>query len=206
MARTSVFARDVKLIVDRNLSVEARQKMIARQARKILAEAKATNAHAFEGREPSYRQAVDGKVGAALESVNPDRGKIVFTFNLTVPVIEKAHQWLVAASPVLTGRYAASHILLVDGVEVDWSNIPPDAEEYTILSPLPYARKIERGQSNKAPDGVYEVTEALINARFGNIVRARFTYRSVDVPAARTPGERKAQNDTRQPAIVIKAR
>jgi hypothetical protein len=42
----------------------------------------------------------------------------------------------------------------------------------------PYARKIEKGLSPAAPDGVYEVVAALAKRRFGNIASIKFSYRA----------------------------
>jgi hypothetical protein len=54
-------------------------------------------------------------------------------------------------SPVLTGRYRASHVLFADGVAVDPEKATDTAaNEWVFISTVPYARKIERGQSSKA--------------------------------------------------------
>jgi len=204
MARIGNFARDVKLVIDRNLSAEARQKLAAREARRILSEAQATNARVL-GEAPQHRQIVDGRVGAPLESVNPDRGKIVFEFSLVGPVLEWIDEQLVLNSPVLTGRYRDSHVLLADGVEVDVDagEKVPKAEVYTFTNVQPYARKIERGLSDQAPDGVFEVVADTARRRFGNIANIRFSYRSLYIPTGRTKDERAAERDSRNPAIVV---
>ena len=87
------------------------------------------------------------------------------------------------------------------------------------LNAQSYARKIERGQSSQAPDGVYEAVAAMAARRFGNVARIRFGFRSVQegalVPNAevsalrRDLGRRgasevvKRERETRQPAIIV---
>jgi hypothetical protein len=65
------------------------------------------------------------------------------------------------------------------------------ASRYEFVSTVPYARKIERGLSPQAPDGVYQVVAVLAQKRFGNVARIRFSYRAL-------PGV-----EGRQPAIII---
>lgn len=205
MARLTNFGRDVQLLVDRTLSPQARQKLAASAARKILADAQQTNQRAL-GVVPPHRTFVDGRANAPLESVNPDKGTIVFEFSLINELLQWIGEQLVLHSPVLTGQYARSHVLLADGVEVDPDGKIPPAETYTFVNVVPYARKIERGLSDQAPDGVYEVVAVLAQQRFGNIARVRFTYRSLVIPTERTRAAREAERDSRAPAIVVTLR
>jgi hypothetical protein len=84
----------------------------------------------------------------------------------------------------------------------------------------PYARKIERGHSKQAPNGVYETVAHLAARRFGNMARIRFGYRSplfgsIKEWAGRTrlqpKGRRRTGSSrqdwlTRQPAIIVTPR
>lgn len=207
MARIGNFTRDVNLLVSRTLSPQARQQIIAKEARRILGEAQAANARVL-GAKQEFTQAVDGRLGAPLEGVNPDHGKIVFEFSLLGPLLEWIGEQLVLHSPVLTGRYRDSHILLADGVEVDVDagEKAPMAETYIFVNTQPYARKIERGLSDQVPDGVFEVVADMARRRFGNIANIKFSYRSLYIPTARTKSERAAERDSRSPAIVIMPR
>ena len=90
-----------------------------------------------------------------------------------------------------------------------------------MVATVPYAWKIERGESKKAPSGVYEVVSVLAGQRFGNIGHVSFGYRSplLDyVPGGRNRAERAAlrnqparlsairmERETRVPAITITA-
>lgn len=222
MARVGNFARDVRLIIDKNLSPQARQKIAADAARNIFSEAQASNARVF-GQSPPSKQIVDGRIGAPLESVNPDRGKIVFEFALVGPVLEWIGEQLVLNSPVLTGRYRDSHVLLADGVEVDVESgeKAPPAAQYAFVSTVPYARKIEHGLSDQAPDGVFEVVADMAKRRFGNIASIKYSLLGVtgggtmieqwaSHHSAKEEGtakqRRQYDRDIRNPAIIVGTR
>lgn len=208
---------DVRLAVSRALSPERRQALIAAHAREGLRESQEINRAAL-GRVPPHETFVDGRKGAALASVDPDHGVIVFRFSLVTELFEWIEAMLILHSPVLKGDYAKSHAFFADGVEADPAK-PPQGDVFVFLSTVPYARKIERGQSSQAPDGVYEGVAAMAARRFGNIARVRFGYRSfMDGALAgsaaiselrRQHGRRgasdiaKAERDNRQPAIIV---
>lgn len=177
MARLGAFSRDLQLMVDGALSPEARKGLIADAAREALQEAQDLNKAAL-GVVPAHEQVVDRVRGAAFETVDPDRGVIFIEFSLGIDVFEYIGRLLVEHSPVLTGEYQASHRLYADGVEVDAFDPARQAEEWVFLSNLPYARKIERGQSDQAPDGVYQSVAVMAAKRFGNVAAIKFTYRA----------------------------
>ncbi|MBS7696267.1 MULTISPECIES: hypothetical protein [unclassified Chelatococcus] len=191
--RTQFVNRDIVGFVKAGLAPEVAAKMRAEIARQALAEAQSQNRSVL-GRVPSHETFVDGRKSTALESVKPT-GSIIFEFDLLQGLFAWIGEQLVLHSPVLTGRYRQSHIFYADGTEVEPGAALPEAGEYAFVNDLPYARKIERGLSDQAPDGVYEAVAALANRRFGNVARIRFTFRTV-------VGSTKDAN-TRQPAIVI---
>lgn len=182
--------RDIALLLQNDLSPEARRATLANYANEQLAEAQAINKRAI-GRVPDHETIVDGARGARVEQVRPD-GVIVFEFELLTDLFAWIGEQLIQASPSLTGEYRRSHAFFAGGVEVDPGEVLPDADEYVFVSTSPYAGKIERGQSDQTPDGVYQVVAALASRRFGNSVRIRFTYRTLD--------------GARYPAIVITTR
>jgi hypothetical protein len=100
---------------------------------------------------------------------------------------------------VLTGRYRASHTLFADGEEVAIGDTVPPASEYVFMSPLPYARKLER------LDGIYELVAAQARARFGNIARIDFSYRTA-IGSAIIGGRIGNRSDQRNPAIIVTVR
>jgi hypothetical protein len=96
-----------------------------------------------------------------------------------------ALQRLEEKSPVLTGRYRASHVVMINGAQIAGDvrtalvNIGP-SDRVQIVNTQPYARKIEgatasrrtgrqkrRASSRQAPAGVYRVVVRELVQRFG---------------------------------------
>lgn len=186
----ALFARDVQAA----FTPAARSRDVATFARGALALAQIANRAAL-GRVPSHRVYVDGRAGAALETVKPNGGTIEFEFDLIDPAIlrwisEKLHEF----SPVRSGRYQRSHILLADGVEIDPAGEIPGAREFLFINSQPYSKAIERGLSPQRPDGVYQAV-AILASRKSNL-DIQFGYRPlVDVGEKWTGA---------QPAIIVK--
>lgn len=212
--------RNISLAIRQGESPQERSTTLAGYARRALGEAQEHNRQAI-GRVPPHETFVDGRNGAALESVKPN-GVIVFEFEVMADMFGYIDLLLIKHSPVRSGRYRRSHILLADGIEVDpEAAVLPDAQEFVYVNAQPYARKIERprAQSKQSPDGVYEAVAAMASKRFGNIARIRFGFRSLVGGAvgawAETAGVKSGQRGrnqpgskrrdwlTRQPAIII---
>ncbi|PZP15676.1 MAG: hypothetical protein DI607_07530 [Sphingomonas hengshuiensis] len=218
--------RSIVLAIREGEPAAERGPRLASYARQAIADAQEINRRAI-GRVPPHETFVDGRQGAPLESVRPD-GVIVAEFELLGELFAWIGEMLVKNSPVLTGDYAASHVFFADGVAVDPGGVVPAAEEYVFLNVQPYARKIERGLSPQAPDGVYESVALMARRRFGNVASIRFSFRSFQeggiVPytgsaavsrdsrgrykaaAGADRAARLRERDTRQPAIVIAVR
>ena len=186
-ARIPAINRDIELMIADTLKPKAQSKMLADYARGELDKAQRQNSSVL-GRVPDHDTFVDGSERDDLDAVRPD-GRISFEFHLAQEALEWIGEQLVLNSPVLTGTYANSHVLFVDGVEAAPGDAP-EGKEYAFVNSLPYARKIERGYSAQAPDGVYEAVAAVASRRFGNIARIRYTFRAI------ADGERN-------PAIVV---
>jgi hypothetical protein len=163
------------------------------------------------GREPKYSVEVDGRKGALLESVRPD-GVIVAEFELLTEMLKWIEDRLVQHSPIghdhdkHSGLYERSHKLFADGVEVDANaSAIPDAVEYVFINTVPYARKIELGESSQAPDGVYQAVATLAQRRFGNIASISFAY-VASLSGVVIDGRIGNRSENRNPAIVVKPR
>lgn len=192
--RVEPIARDVELIISQELSPPAQSRRFAELAGQEIEAIRASNRRVL-GRLPRETITVDGREGASLASVKPN-GVIIAEWDLFVDVLVWIGDQLVRNSPVRTGKYAASHVLYADGVRVDVGDKIPDSTEFTFANEQPYARKIERGQSSDAPDGVYQAVAVLAARRFGNIAKVRFTYVSVHGKV----------RSARQPAITLSVR
>lgn len=207
--------RDVELFLTQDMDPRAASKALAAFAREQFTLADQQNTRAL-GRKAPHDTFVDGRASENLEAVKPD-GTIVFEWQLVNDALAWIHQQLVQHSPVKTGRYSRSHVLLADGDEVDPTAPPLNAREFVYINDQPYSRKIERGLSNQAPDGVYQVVATLASRRFGNVARVRFGYRSIlggsiGQWAGSTSMQRRGRRMnasqrrdwlTRQPAIIV---
>lgn len=200
------------------LSVQNRQRIASEAAARIIADASARN------HQQPVSVAVDGRIGAPLSSVKLDGGRIEVRYALIADVLAWINQQLVTHSPVASGAYAGTHTWFADGQPFDLAN-PPEAKVYTVLNPLPYARKIEQGSMKMTVSGtsaVYEVVAVLAQRHFSNIVTIEFAYRSpiLDyVPGGANRAERAAirkqparlsamrlERATRVPALNISLR
>ena len=217
--------REVKVAFPEVFSDKAKSEALARFAKEHIDAANAQNAR-IVGHPVPYDVRVDGNEGARLSSVRP-HGRIEAEWTFFDDLFAWIGEKLVQHSPVgrmedprpgHPGLYMASHLFLVDGREVrPGERPPPMASEYVFVNAQPYARKIERGLSSQAEDGVYETVATLANNRWGNLARIRFSYRSLlgsSVHAwakttkmvSKAKGPRREQWLTRQPAIVITPR
>lgn len=193
--------RDIALMLSEELSPQGQSKVFAEFAGEQIEDAKQTNRQIL-GRMPRYTVAVDGRAGAPLETVKPD-GVISAEFELFDDVLVWIADQLETHSPRLSGRYAKSHTIFADGVEVDVGAKIPDAQEFVFISTLPYARKIERGESSQAPDGVYQVVATLAQRRFGNIAKVTFSYRTA-LSGSLIGGRAGDRSSERNPAIIVR--
>lgn len=208
-ARVESLERDVEIIIDQLLSPEAQSAAFAKFAREVLAEAEETDLGVL-GRVPTHETIVDGRIGAIEESVKPD-GVIVYVFDLVEDVFAFIAAELETHSPVGTGKdphsglYRRSHIFYADGVEADPLKPPPNVMVGTFVNAVPYARKIEHGESPQFPDGVYETVAAAADRRFGNIARVHFDYRAV-AGGSVLAGAAGNKSAGRNPAVVVMVR
>jgi hypothetical protein len=106
--------------------------------------------------------ALDGAVGFALETLREQ-------------------------SPVRRGSYRDSHTVVVNGSPVSWPVPVKPRDRVMILSALPYARRIEQGWSDQAPNGVYEVAAAIVAARTNVEVTVQYVAPPASMVGNATP-------------------
>lgn len=184
--RIDSVSRDIGLIVDDMLSPAAQGRSVAAFAREAIAEADATNKRIL-GRVPPRTITVDGRQGAALESVKAVGGSIITEWELIGDVLVWIGNALRDRSPVLSGKYRDSHTLFANGSEIEIGGNVPQSDEYVFLNPLPYARKIEMGKTKsgrdfvvQVPNRIYERTAKDARSRFGNLANIKSVFRAVE--------------------------
>jgi hypothetical protein len=193
-------ARDIEIIINETLSPAARSAAFASFARDMLKEGEEINRSVL-GRIPRHKTFVDGSEGAKEDAVRPD-GVIVYEFELLNDLFLWIADQLRRHAPVKTGKFRDSFTFYADGSEVDVGSQIPDASEYTFINIQPYARKIERGESPQAPEGVFQVVATMARARFGNLAKIGFVYRS-PIGGVFQGGRVGNRSGTRTPAISI---
>lgn len=159
----------------------------------IVATAKREHAKIMttDPRPASFTRFVDGKAGAPEEDVGPT-GTILYEYPRIDAVAEFALETLRKLSPVGSvgdkhpGLYRDSHMLFLNATPVDLAGLAAwkPGDEVSIANPLPYARKIEIGKMKmRVPgtDHVYQQAVQVVNGRFGNVAKARFTYRALAI-------------------------
>jgi hypothetical protein len=210
--RVKPIRRELEILIDRNLSPKARAAILARYARKALAEGLAINTRVL-GTAPPFETFVDGVEGGSEDQVKAE-GRIVYQFELGFRILAAILTELQRISPVRGGRYVNSHELFADGVMVDNPSDPPAAKEYVFMNMTIYSRKIEGTehsggrrppQSRQAPSGVYNVVAQQMQRQFGNIANIRFSYRAA-FSGLLGAGRAGNASENRVPAIVVSLR
>lgn len=173
----AAFTRRIELRAQQ-LTGEAFRKHHAAVAKRALGEVQREQASRLGAPTP-YQRYVDGRAGAAEESVKL-YGVIEYTFDLAADVAGWVYEELLRLSPVGPpegGHYRDDHLIFVDGQQVEDLRNVRAAAEIVFTNTRPYSRKLELGRSFQAPNGIYRVTAASARRRFGNIAEIHFTYR-----------------------------
>lgn len=199
--RVQPINRDIELMIKESLSPAAQSREFAQFAGEQIEDAKRTN-KTILGRTPRLTVSVDGKFNAPLASVRPN-GVVIAEFELLTDALAWIGEQLVRHSPVKTGRYQRSHTLFADGKEIDVGAQIPDAEEFVFINIVPYARKIERGSSSQAPNGVYQAVATLAARRFGNIAKISYGFRTA-ISGVFVGGAAGNKSSNRNPAIIVR--
>jgi len=152
----------------------------------------------------SFQRYVDGRLGAAEESVEAD-GVIHYVYPRLDIVAQFAMETLFDRSPVLSGEYRMAHQLFLNGTAVANLKGWKSGDEVSISNPLPYSRKIEVGAMKMRVPGtsrVYQEAARIVQSRHGNLAKVTFTFRAVVGGAVRGSKAR----DLRYPVLVITER
>jgi hypothetical protein len=139
-------SQHLQVLVDRALP-ESRQRQIAADYARGIRDGLIAS-----GRAPRrFTTTVDGREGAAEESVRLDGGRIRYEFSTFGQAVAFALDYLQERSPVLTGEYKRSWLVLVGGSPWRQSvaDIPGDAD-VTITNDRPFHRLLELGSNGKA--------------------------------------------------------
>lgn len=213
MAGVDFFDRDLKLATA-DLEPEAINALLAKFAkdsvREVISSGRASG---------TYERYVNGRQGAPEDAVQAP-GPIIYEFSLWEPIITFALDEIRRRSPVKSGRFRSSFIVLANQRGVtDFDAIGPDAE-VIITNFQPYVRKAENGLLGAKRYSIFDGTKRALASRFGNEGRnsAAFVFetRWLDVRAGVHAGmpyilkrhqgrrkDRQAGAPITYPAVVI---
>jgi hypothetical protein len=162
-------ARQIRVWRDKTMSPQALSLNLATVAKKTRDALIKTGEAA-----PAYETFVDGRKGAAEETVRPD-GAILYQFNVLGQAAKYALSFAVGRSPKHDGDYKRAWFVAVDGKK--WTgdlNDIPAGSEVMVTNPLPYARKIDVGHMKmRVAPGIVEDTRQAVKRKFPTIDAAR---------------------------------
>ena len=176
--------------------------------KRILAEQTARSG----GETPGFTQKVDGVEGAALDRVKMP-GIIRFDYDYRWEAALWLLDWLRKHSPYESGEYARSHVILLNGkeVEADRSRRLYRSAELIVTNTTPYSRRLEVA---RRADGrpfvvdveprIYERGVKAARAQFNGLIAAkalRVDPLYIDLAGAYVP---KGGKPLRYPAAQIK--
>jgi hypothetical protein len=167
--KLEAFDRELRLMVE-DLEPEAAARRLAAYARECIADYTARNGFA------PIRTIVDGRVGASEDAVRCPGGKIVYEFDYWPEIIQYALSVARLRSPVSSGAYRDSWIVLVNDRDWDGGAVPPGAE-VIVVNDKPYARKIHVGAMEMTlPPGIVEDIRQIVQRAYGRLIRAEVSF------------------------------
>ena len=207
--KLDAFARQLNFGTVDKLTGEAHRLAFANYAAQVRDEEIARQV-ARGGARPSVETRVDGRLGAALQSVRIG-GHIRFDFRYLSEMTLFALAVLRGLAPQDSGAYSESFLALVDNVEIDPHAIPASAREVFVTSRKVYSRKIQVGARGfKAHAGLFDKALKAVRTRYGNITTVEVRF--VKLVGGYVLKGRKKRKDTAKgvemtyPALLFRAR
>lgn len=168
MATFESFEQEIRMATA-GISPEAINRALADFARAELRKAQAAGASRV------YQLYVNGRPAASEYEVTAP-GPIVYQFSLWDEIINFAISELQRRSPVRSGRFRRSFIVLVDGQLVSAARDVPAMSEIIITNFQPYIRKAEAGLLGTKRFTIFDGTKRALARRFGNQGRSGAGY------------------------------
>ena len=188
MASLSIqaFRQTVTVAWPKKQDADAKQHLInvARKGHaRIMADAQA------RGLDPQWEAYANTPGNSNLDSVKLP-GPIVYKYRYVGDIVQTALLMLQKASPVRSGRYAKSHTIFVNGAPVAQApKVLRHGESVMIANPVPYARRLEIGKTEKGrdfiiqvPNRIYERVAKALVSKYRNLASITFGY--VSLPGA----------------------
>ncbi|KQS95392.1 hypothetical protein [Rhizobium sp. Leaf386] len=168
MATLETFDRELKL-ASAGLDPRTINRHLADFARAELRKAQAAGASRI------YQLYVNGRPALSEYEVEAP-GPIVYQFSMWNEIVAYALSELQRRSPVRTGRFRNSFIVLIDGKAVSSAKDIPATAEIIITNFQPYIRKAEGGLLGTKRFAIFDGTKRALTRRFGNEGRTSSGY------------------------------
>ncbi|MCV9960734.1 hypothetical protein OIU34_02380 [Pararhizobium sp. BT-229] len=168
MATFDTFDREIRLATA-GLEPRAVNRALADFARAELRKVQAA------GASRNYQLYVNGRPALSEYDVEAP-GPIVYQFSMWNEIIAYALSELQRRSPVRTGRFRNSFIVIIDGAIVASTKTIPATAEVIITNFQPYIRKAEAGLLGTKRFAIFDGTKRALTRRFGNEGRTSFGY------------------------------
>ena len=137
--------RTFSLLLDKRLSETGVHREVGQFARTRLDELIRTKVF-----PSTYRRFVDGHLGVPEDDVKLNHGEIIYLFEEVAGAVAYTVGFLKGISPVRSGRFQDSWIVIVDGVSWagSFASIPAGAVVY-VTNVAPYTRRLEQGEKGR---------------------------------------------------------
>ncbi len=168
MATFNTFEREIQLATA-GIARDAINKALADFARSELSRAIAG------GASRNYQLYVNGRLARSEDEVIAP-GPIVYQFSLWAEIIAYAISQLQRRSPVRTGRFRNSFIVVVNGQVTSPDNDIAANSEVVVTNFQPYVRKAEAGLLGTKRFAIFDGTKRALARRFGNEGRGGAGY------------------------------
>lgn len=168
MATFATFDQELRMATA-GIAPEAVNRALADFARSELQKAQSVGA----GR--SYQLFVNGRAATSEFEVEAP-GPIVYLFSMWPEVIDFAIAELKRRSPVRTGRFRDSFIVVVDGNIVPSGKMIDATAEVIVTNFQPYIRKAEAGLLGTKRFAIFDGTKRALARRFGNEGRSSYGF------------------------------
>jgi len=169
MATFATFDQEIRMATT-GISPEAVNRALADFARAQLHKAQASGAASR-----SYRLYVNDRPATSEYEVEAP-GPILYLFSMWAEIIDYAISELKRRSPVRSGRFRESFIVIVNGNIVPSGRTIDATAEVIVTNFQPYIRKAEAGLLGTKRFAIFDGTKRALTRRFGNEGRSSFGY------------------------------
>lgn len=169
MATFATFDQEIRMATE-GISPEAVNRALADFALAQLHKAQASGSAS-----KSYRLYVNDRPATSEYEVEAP-GPILYLFSMWAEIIDYAISELKRRSPVRSGRFRDSFIVVVNGDIVPSGRTIDATAEVIVTNFQPYIRKAEAGLLGTKRFAIFDGTKRALTRRFGNEGRSSFGY------------------------------